>query len=177
MSIAAANQGMLAHQAQPPVNPFQNAQEQHAPETKEPESKEEAPEEIEPEVDEETARKNAIYDYIESLDGPSREEIERMKGQYGSVHLLPLDNESIFLYRALKRSEWNALKTVFMNSEGMDVDKQQQIIVEKCLIFPQIATHEWAVIEAGLTESLYHAISASSYFLSPEAIQNMVMKL
>jgi hypothetical protein len=122
--------------------------------------------------------KDAIYLFLDSIGGPSRGQIESWKAQFGGVHLLPLNDDTVFIYRSLKRSEWNVLKAQFMSAgEAMTEDQKKEQIVAKCLLWPAIHGTEYALTEAGLVDTLYEAISVSSYFLSPQMIMNMVMRL
>ena len=144
-----------------------------APAPKQPEA--EIVEEIKEEKEED---EGGVYAYLESIGGPSREIVNQWKMNFGGVHMLPLNDDTVFIYRSLKRSEWNALKAQFMGAgDALTEDQKKEQIVNKCLLWPNINGTDYAFLEAGLVDTLYEAISVSSYFLAPQMVMNMVMRL
>ncbi len=124
------------------------------------------------------AKPNAIYEFLESIGGPNEQQVEQWKADYGAVHMLPFNDDTVIIYRTLRRIEWNAMKIQFQAAgESMTDDLRKEQIVTKCLLWPKLDSSIFARCEAGLVDSVYSAIELSSFFLSPQMVMNMVIKL
>lgn len=143
------------------------------------ESKEEVQEEIkeEKQEDKQEESEETVYTAIEAQGGPPEEIITQWKQQFGEVSLLPIGEDKLFIYRNLKRSEWNQLKTTIFNNESITEDAKKIHIVTRCLLWPQLDSGDFNLLEAGLPEALYDAISFSSCFLPEQMIVNLIVKL
>lgn len=137
----------------------------------------EAPESVEePEV--EPTPQDQFYLFLEAIGGPDRAQVQAWKDVYGNIHMLPLDDDRVFIYRSIKRSEWNVMKAQFMAAgENLNEDQRKEQFVSKCIVWPNIDSSQFAFMEAGLVDTLYEAIESSSYFLTPQMIMNMTVRL
>lgn len=100
-------------------------------------------------------------EYIRSLDPALPASIEAWKQQFG-----PLDSQHIlgklYIWRGMLRSEYIAL----MNSSG-DKWKNEEMIVDKCLLHPKLRMIDSVQFPAGLLTTLGDLILQSSGF-SPD---------
>jgi len=119
-----------------------------------------------------------IYSIIEANDGPPREVIEQWKQEFREVHLLPINDDNLFLYRSLNRAEHNRFKAVFAQAgEGLTEDMRKEKIVAHCLLSPRIPEGQFDLHPAGLVDTLYEAVSFSSMFLQPQMVMGLIMRL
>ncbi len=118
-----------------------------------------------------------IYDMIAEKGGPSRAQIEEWKRDYVEVNLLPATEEMLFIYRPLRRLEWNQLKDHFAKNDKLTEDQRKDMIVNRCLLWPAPGRLNFGLLGAGLVDSLNEAVMLSSCFFSTSMISNMTIKL
>jgi hypothetical protein len=118
-----------------------------------------------------------IYDYIESVGGPSKQDVEDYKARQGNLYALPINENEVYLYRPLKRNEWNQLQTMFAKAANLSEDARQEKIVLTCLVWPRLSEEDLQNDDAGVLPSLYEAIMYSSKFMPTQMIINLVSRL
>lgn len=131
------------------------------------------------EEQEEEEKRLTSYDILALLGGPSKEEIEAYKAQNATeLHILPLSEKEVYIYRPIKRAEWIQLQNMFAQAGNkIDSNKQEEYLVNKCLVWPKQQLGWEQMSKGGLISSLANAIMYSSYFLPTNLITAIVDKL
>jgi hypothetical protein len=102
--------------------------------------------------------------YLATIDPGLPTMVEDWKRQYGvidSQHLL----RTLYIWRGMSRSEYIAL----MNVSG-DKWKNEESVVDKCLLWPKINPGDWVTLPAGLPSTLSDLIMATSGFGPDDAM-------
>lgn len=166
MSLAKATQSpMAAHQAAPLTQEIEEVKEKEVSEDlkKQTEAVEKEP---------------TVYDYLASIGGPTEETVLEWKAAHGDVHLLPLDDDTIAIFRSVKRSEWQQLTAMFARAgENLSEAAQEEQLVQKCLLYPKLDPRMTAFTRAGFIGTVASAILKCSHFLDEHTIMKMVIKL
>ena len=105
---------------------------------------------------------------------PSEEEIAAWKRQYGTVYVVSLSEDENYVFRALNRQEWKAIKS---NSKKLDEDQKTDVIAIKGTIWPRLNSIAIASLPAGTAETLMGMILEASNFMSTERAIELVRKL
>lgn len=133
----------------------------------EPEAQDENPEEekkprVDPIMESWSARKQ----------GPADEQIEMWKEQFGEVYLMSFDLNDNFVWRPLKRLEYKNLL-----QEAKDDAHYQEMVVQRCVLWPQIGPEHLTGSKAGTIPTLHSVIMEGSNFLDPDQAVMLVRKL
>jgi hypothetical protein len=106
---------------------------------------------------------------------PSEAQIEAWKGQFGAVYTFPFDPKEIYLWRPLRRREWQMLQS----NEALvqDEAKFQEQVVLKAILWPNLGPVELNLTRAGLVQTLFSVIMQGSYFLHPDFALTLVEEL
>jgi len=118
-----------------------------------------------------------VYATLESIGGPNQAQVEEWKQLHGDVQLLALDNAHMYIFRALKRSEYIQLQNQWAGNDRIDENMQQESVVSRCLLWPRIPVGGFTTKPAGLVGSLYSDIMMSSLFLSEQMIMGLTIRL
>lgn len=107
---------------------------------------------------------------------PSVNIIKQWKSLHGNIFVLDLGGEDFFLYRYLKRQEYNQ---ILANPQwnSMRKDQQDDIISDKCLLWPRVAPEQAGMIPAGRNEMIAEQVRLQSMFLNPAQIANVTIKI
>ena len=95
--------------------------------------------------------------YLDVLQPGLANEVEVWKSKYGrleSQHIL----DQLYIYRGMNRGEYIALM-----SQGDDKLKNEQVIAEKCVLWPR-QKWDWIILPAGLPTTLSDLVLANSAF-------------
>lgn len=107
---------------------------------------------------------------------PSMEQINQWKVMHGPLFFLPLEEGQCFLYRYLKKIEYQHL-LVDQNFQKMTEEEQQITFMKKCLLFPVLDDFAINALPAGLGQLISKQIEMRSLFLDPLAVTQMTIKL
>ena len=106
---------------------------------------------------------------------PSGDQLIQWKQMMGDVFILDL-GDRVFIYRYLKRQEW-----VQMNANeayhGMRQDQKEDMIYNKCVVWPTLGPQQVAGLPAGCVSSVVGQIEQQSMFLDPRELANFTIKL
>jgi hypothetical protein len=107
---------------------------------------------------------------------PSESVIKQWKSIHGNIFVLDLGGKDFFLYRYLKRQEYNQL---LANPQwnSMRQDQQDDVIVEKCLLFPRTSAEQAGMVPAGRNEMIAEQIRLQSMFLNPVQVASVTVKI
>jgi len=117
-------------------------------------------------------------------DAPSKEQLLEWKQQFGEIHVLPLTEQLVVIYRALTRAEYREIVSIPVelrrtNPEINDDQLQEVIEDEFCkraVLYPyNIAEH---IEKAGmLSKTLSEQIQLASYLIPTELAASLVIKI
>jgi hypothetical protein len=105
--------------------------------------------------------------------GPS--ELMNWKQMHGNVFVLQLA-EDVYIYRYIKRQEWSQMMAN-PAVQKMRTEQIEDMIVEKCLLFPKLSPERKAFLPAGAVGMLAEQIRLQSQFLDPMQVANITVKL
>jgi hypothetical protein len=112
---------------------------------------------------------------LDGLKTPSVEYLRQCKAIHGDLFVLPLYSK-VYIYRYLKRQEWSQLNIDPTFNKLTEI-QQNELLFDKCLIWPQLNPIEKAASPAGLTETIVEQIKLQSCFINPNAVAEMTFKL
>lgn len=109
--------------------------------------------------------------------GVTKEELISLKNTYGQIYasrILPGDNEQMFIFRKIKRSEYKAvMETGASNSEY----NLQDSVVRKCLIFPNPTQVFISTSDAGIIPTVFTQIMFQSGFIHEQAALSQIIEI
>jgi len=106
---------------------------------------------------------------------PGPEQLFQWKQQSGDIFVLPL-GERTFVYRYLKRAEWNKIQA----DESMQRMTELQLddyLFDRCVLWPRLSVQEKAFLPAGLIGAVCEQIRINSVFVPPERLAQFTIKL
>lgn len=106
---------------------------------------------------------------------PDYNALKNWKQMHGSVFILNIQDK-IYIYRYIKRQEWAQLQAND-SFQNMTPIQQEDNIVERCVLWPQLGPIEKASMPAGATSMLAEQIRIQSMFLDPVQVANITLKL
>lgn len=115
-------------------------------------------------------------DALKELPGaPSEAQINAWKAQHGQIYVFPFDVKEMYIWRPLRRREYQVLKT--NNALMEDEEKFQEQVVLRAVLWPEFDPVSLNVSRAGLVQTLYGVIMQGSYFLHPDFAVQLVQEL
>jgi hypothetical protein len=115
-------------------------------------------------------------DALRAIPGaPTPEQIEAWKQEFGSVYTFPFDTKEIYIWRPMRRREWQMLQSneALVKEEA----KFQEQVVMRAILWPKIGPVELNLSRAGLVQTLFSVIMQGSYFLHPDFAITLVEEL
>lgn len=117
-----------------------------------------------------------LHEYLASLDpegAPLVSVLEAWKAKHKSIFVSKVSNTSVqpYIFTTLKRADFKSLQAsgVFDNEE-----KGNEVLVEKCLLYPA-PTQAWRVIsDAGIITTLARQITYKSGFVPEEEALSLI---
>lgn len=102
--------------------------------------------------------------------GPSKEQIENWKKQYGDIYMTEFDSET-FVWRTLTRYEFKKV----VNVEGSENDWfREEQVSETCVLYPEDYTHDdMSQGKAGIPAMLADQIMNKSGFMPKTGAQKL----
>ena len=135
-------------------------------------------EDTEPEIPEDpVAKLEWVAEQLKKIkpNAPDANVLKEWKRIHGNIFILQVD-DYVFIYRYLKRQEWKQLQA---NDQfhTMRVDEQEEMITEKCTLWPKFNVHTRGALPAGAASMLAEQIRIQSMFLDPAQVANITIKL
>lgn len=112
-------------------------------------------------------------EYGDTAPGP--DQLLRWKQQSGDIFVLPL-GERTFIYRYLKRAEWNKIQS----DESLQRLTEMQLddyLFDRCVLWPSLSVEQKASLPAGLIGAVCEQIRINSVFVPPERLAQFTIKL
>jgi len=106
---------------------------------------------------------------------PKGTHIRQWKQMHGNVFVLQID-ESIWLYRYLKRQEWAQIQANPAFG-ALRTDQQEDYISQKCVLWPPFNPETQGGLPAGASTMLSEQIKIQSMFLDPVQVASITVKL
>jgi len=137
----------------------------------------EAPPQPPPRVAEEQGEISDPLDYIANLPGgPSRSELQQLKRAYGDIYFLPLEGDTVFVFRYLNNFEWE--KEIMVQPQlAQNREALQHAVLNRCVLWPKLTPEYSNTRQAGLPSLLFEVIMKASYFIEPADALMMVQKI
>ena len=107
---------------------------------------------------------------------PSVEQLKQWKAMHGGLFFLNIDEDNIYLYRYLKKIEYQQMLADEQYNK-LDSLKKSLYWVRKCVLFPVVTDVQFNGKPAGTAEMLAQQIELRSMFLDPAAVAQMTIKL
>jgi len=104
--------------------------------------------------------------------GPSDEQIEGWKQQFGECYLMSFSPDEPFVFRPINRLEYRNLL-----QKAKDDGQFQEMVVQRCVLWPSVGTEILTGGKAGTIPTLYGVIMEGSNFLDPNEAVMLVRKL
>jgi hypothetical protein len=145
-------------------------------------------EEVETSPEEEVAKANAeekaqnaktLIDYIVEEEDVTAEDIERWKEAFGKVYATRFDEGENFIYRYLAYPEYKKIRSDLekINNPQKAATLFDEMIVEKCLLYPKYTPELKATLKAGTISTLAEQIRVASNFLPDAVMYELINKL
>ena len=106
---------------------------------------------------------------------PAKESLVRAKQIHKDIYLLELE-DMVFIYRYLKRAELIQMEAD-PNFQNAPEDKKQDVIFNKCVLYPRFEIEQYALLPAGLVSTIVDTIQIKSMFLDPRQVAAATIKL
>lgn len=134
---------------------------------------------MEPEVKTTEKKEPTLAEKLRALlskfeNAPSAVEIDRLKATHGDVFLSALNDDELFLFKALTRKEHRAFQAAVAEGQ-LQGEAFEEEVVKSCLLWKSHA--ESLESKAGTFPSLFEQIMQNSNFLAPQLLSNLVVKL
>ena len=104
--------------------------------------------------------------------GPADAQIEDWKGRFGEVYLMSFDPEEQYVWRPISRLEYKNIL-----QEAKDDAHFIEMVVQRCVLWPQIGPEHLTGGKAGTIPTLHGVIMEGSNFLDPDQAVMLVRKL
>tara|TARA_A100001011_G_scaffold393992_1_gene485295 strand:- start:1238 stop:1708 length:471 start_codon:yes stop_codon:yes gene_type:complete len=134
-----------------------------------------------------TEAKTPLEIISEEYEGaPSVETMTSWKATYGALHAFAPDNETIFLFRPLKRIEHkNITQDIRQLSESNAAqanpliveDALHEKVLQACVLHPQVGLETFTNSDAGVIPTIFNLVMEHSKFISPEKAMASCYKL
>lgn len=105
---------------------------------------------------------------------PTQTEIEGLKARHGDVFMSALNEDEVFIFRALTRKEHRALNVAIAEGK-IPGENLEEEVVKACVVWK--SSENSLESKAGTVPSLFEQIMQNSNFLSPQLLSNLVTKL
>lgn len=103
---------------------------------------------------------------------PKEYELEEWKDMYGVFYISSIgDDESLYIWRTLKRMEYKKLVKTGYASEQM---RYEEAIIARCILWPELTTDAIAKSDAGVVETLAKQILYKSGFVPDQMALSMI---
>ena len=100
--------------------------------------------------------------------------IEEFKQRAGDIYFMDLGETEKYIFRPIRRQEW---RTLLQTIEKLDPKKQDEAIVARGVLFPQLMGTKMGTLPAGSVDTLKEMILRASNFMPPEHAVQLVRKL
>lgn len=137
---------------------------------------------MEPEVKDDTkpaeTKEPTMGDKLKELladyDGaPGATQIDGWKAAHGDIFLSALNDDELFIFRALNRKEHRSLNAAIAEGK-LAPESMEEEVVRLCLLWKSVKDLD---SKAGTLPSLFEQVMQNSNFLAPQLLSNLVTKL
>ena len=104
----------------------------------------------------------------------SDEQVAQWKTVHGEVYLVSFSEKENFIFRPIKRQEWNHLMTQIAK---IPEEKKTEAIMMKAVVWPKLSDSNISSVSAGTPEALKALILEASNFIPPERAVQLVRPL
>lgn len=138
---------------------------------------------LEQETAPEMTEKEELLAYVMDKTGLTMDVINQWKKQHGknNVHVLPLDDESIYIFRSILRLEYRSLTARIKALEKENDEQKNELyaesLVQQCMLYPKVTADFTTACPAGLIGTLREAIEIKSAFVPTAVLLNSLATL
>lgn len=130
----------------------------------------------EPPLSEEDKKLKDLYETLQKAYGDSApliSALEAWKKRWGNIHISKVSNErnEYYIWRTLRRHEY---KEINVGDALSDSESTNELLVEKCLLFPDYNFAFRNQTDAGIITTLGQQISYKSGFVSPQEALSLI---
>lgn len=119
-----------------------------------------------------------VQDLLDDMGGPSSEQIEKWKAEYGEVFVSAFDPKSVWLWRALRRDEYRRLQMTLTNPDSKwDQFDYEEAVCKQCVLWPATTSATFSLGKGGTATTLAEQVMQNSDFFNPAQAAALVMKL
>lgn len=113
---------------------------------------------------------------------PTQEMMDRWRANYGSVYMIALSDDEIFIFRPIKRQEYKQLMAMLGEIAGKNPnvnpdDMLEEKLCEKCVLWPALGAEFGSFSKAGNIPTLAGVIREASNFIPNQLAVRLVRKL
>lgn len=127
-------------------------------------------------IDQETKELMELAEFLEEenqKDAPSLAVLESWKIKHKSIYIsqISVDSDQYYIFTTIKRNTYKQLQA----SGALDDDeKSNEVLVDKCLLYPQPSTSWRLTCDAGIITTLGKQIAYKSGFVSPQEALSLI---
>jgi len=137
--------------------------------------------ETEADVSEETPRGPDIKGAFSAFKGsPSVDQIEQWKSEHGKVFVSGFDEETLIVFRTLKRKDHLSLQERLRLPETdpryIPANQSEEAVLDACVLWSSIGT-DWENMDAGIINTLHEQIMQNSSFVPAQMASLLVAQL
>jgi hypothetical protein len=110
-------------------------------------------------------------------DAPSIEAMTAWKAAHGSLHAFAPDDETVFLFRPLKRIEHKNItrdirqladSSAAQSNPSLVEDALHEKVLQACVLHPRVSLETFTNSDAGVIPTVFNLVMEHSKFISPE---------
>ena len=157
---------------------------QRAKEAQEKAKKEEKPKEEA--ASKESPLKAQIFEALAKIPGaPTLQALEAAKHTHGSIQVVALSEQDIFVFTHLRRSQFKKIQEIVNKAAATEAfadsaeDQLKEKVISRCVLWPKgVGSPEFIYnSRAGVMDTLYNLIMMHSYFMTPQQSMQLTISL
>ena len=106
---------------------------------------------------------------------PTEEQIQVLKKKFGRLYVSGFEDDEIYLWRTVRRSEYVAIQKEFAEKQTATMADVEEAIVKTCIVWQSDPNS--LEEKGGSVTSLHEQIMTHSNFLDPGVASQLVVKL
>lgn len=99
------------------------------------------------------------------------------KERFGVIGLFAPREEDIYIWRQLRRPEWEKIQARAQQNEQSDPDVIKRLVLRGTILYPRLTPEIFNTSPAGLIDSLFEVVMHGSYFFSVQEALSYVIEL
>jgi hypothetical protein len=137
------------------------------------------------EAPKETIKDRVLLALSKRPNAPTLEQLEKLKQDLGSLQVIALSDDDVFIFTHLRRSQFKKIQEIVGKAAQTEAfsstveDQLKEKVVSRCVVWPKgVGTPEFIYnSRAGLMDTLYELIMIHSYFLTPSQALSITVSI